>query len=446
MRNILLIGAGRSSSYLIGYFLDHAKEQDWRLTVADVSLQLAQDKTKNHPSGRAIAFDIHNEEQRIREISSADLVISMLPAHMHLPVAEECIRLKKSLATASYVSKEMQQLHVSAMKAGVALLNECGLDPGIDHMSAMKIMEEAKSDGWEIQSFKSYTGGLVAPESNDNPWGYKFSWNPRNVILAGQGTARFIENGKYRYLPYHRLFAEAEKIEVEGLGSFDGYANRDSLSYRPLYHLEKIPTMIRGTLRQSGFCSAWNVFVRLGYTDDTYSIDDASHLTYSQLTDALLPKAKSGETLKTRIAAMMNLNEESPEIRLVEWTGILDPVPLAMEKATPAQALQKLLEEKWKLSESDKDMIVMQHLFDLRNTSGKNSRLISNLVVKGENSTLTAMAKTVGLPLAIASKLILNGQIRSKGILVPVTREIYEPVLKELENYGIQFSESRVSS
>jgi len=441
MRNILLVGAGRSSSFLIKYFLDHAQEQDWKLTVADVSLDLAQGKTGNHPRGKAIAFDIHNEEQRNGEIEKADLVISMLPAHMHGAVAQSCVQKKKHLATASYVSKEMQQLHVLALKEGVALLNECGLDPGLDHMSAMKIIDKIKSGGGEIISFKSYCGGLVAPESNDNPWGYKFSWNPRNVILAGQGTAKYIENGVYRYLPYNRLFSETETIHVDGCGNFDGYANRDSLSYRPLYHLEKIPTMLRGTLRQSGFCKAWNILVRLGLTDDSYVIEDSAHLTYAQLVEAFLPAAPKNSSLKKRLAGFMGADENSEEVKLVEWTGVLENNPVALEHATPAQALQKLLEEKWKLKAEDKDMIVMQHIFEIKNTGEKTDTLKSELVVEGDDSHYTAMAKTVGLPLAIASKLILNGEIKSRGVLIPVTKEIYEPVLKELEKYGISFVE-----
>jgi len=442
MRSILLVGAGRSSSFLVRYFLDHAKEQDWNLTVADVSVESAREKTRNHTSSRAIAFDINNEQQRKEEIGKADLVISMLPANMHMPVAHACIEQKKHLATASYISKEMQQLHVQALKEGIVLLNECGLDPGIDHMSAMKIIDSIKSEGGEVTSFKSYCGGLVAPESNDNPWGYKFSWNPRNVILAGQGTARFIENGKYRYLPYSRVFTETEKINVDGYGTFDGYANRDSLSYRPMYHLDKIPTMIRGTLRQSGFCKAWNVFVQLGLTDDSYTIEDSMHMTYAQLVESLLPPPDKKSTLKSRVASFMNASEQSNEMNLVEWTGIFNDNAISIDHATPAQALQKLLEEKWKLKSSDNDMIVMQHLFEYRDKNSANKKLISSLVVKGDDAVYTAMAKTVGLPLAITSKLILNGAIKSRGVVVPVTKEIYEPVLKELETYKIVFAEA----
>lgn len=441
MRTILLIGAGRSSSSLIKYLLDHSAEQNWTVTVADVSIELARQKIAGHKNGNAIRFDISDEKKRWEEISKADLVISMLPAHMHLPVAEECIRQKKNLVTASYVSKEMQELDSEAKQSGIILLNECGLDPGIDHMSAMKIIDGIKSNGGEIISFKSYTGGLVAPESNDNPWGYKFSWNPRNVILAGQGTAKYINRNRYHYIPYNRLFTQVEQIHVEGFATFDGYANRDSLSYRKIYGLEKIPTMLRGTLRQQGFCKAWNVFVQLGLTDDSYVIEDSEHLTYRQLVEAFLPADVAGNSVASRLSLFMNVNENSEAIQKIIWTGILDDTPIGLKNATPAQILQHLLEQKWLLKDSDKDMIVMQHQFEIRNVKSEIRKITSSLVVKGENSVYTAMAKTVGLPLAIAAKLILNNKIKLKGVQVPVHKEIYEPVLNELKNFGIDFVE-----
>jgi len=442
MRSILLIGAGKSSSYLIKYLLDHSQQQQWALTVADVSLESAKKKIGNHENAKAIAFDITNAEQRKKEIAVADLVISLLPAHLHLEVAIECVQQKKHLVTASYITKEMQELHVEAIKNGTTLLNECGLDPGIDHMSAMKIIDEIKESG-EVVSFKSYTGGLVAPESNDNPWGYKFSWNPRNVILAGQGTAKYIEDGKYRYIPYNRLFTQTETITVDGLGQFDGYANRDSLAYRKIYQLNHVPTMLRGTLRQQGFCKAWNVFIQLGLTEDSYVIEDSEHLTYAQLVEAMLPTTNNGGLLKKRVANFCGFNENSAEMNMIERTGILNDTPIKMERATPAQILQKLLEEKWKLKDGDKDMIVMQHQFETRNKKQETRRITSSLIVVGEDQTYTAMAKTVGLPAAIAAKLILNKEIKSRGVLIPVLKEIYEPILKELESLGIVFKEVR---
>ncbi|MGZ4036169.1 MAG: saccharopine dehydrogenase C-terminal domain-containing protein, partial [Bacteroidia bacterium] len=257
MKNILVIGAGRSASSLIKYLLDNSAKENWNVTVGDVAIELVKQKTGEHPNARAIVFDIHNSGQREEEIKRADLVISMLPAAMHMEVAKDCVRFKKHLATASYVSKEMGELDAEAKLAGIILMNESGLDPGIDHASAMKVIDHIHEQGGELSSFQSFCGGLVAPEYNDNPWGYKFSWNPRNVVLAGQGTAQFIENGEYKYIPYNRLFTQICPVEVDGYGKFDAYANRDSLSYRKVYGISNIPTMLRGTLRMPGYCKAW---------------------------------------------------------------------------------------------------------------------------------------------------------------------------------------------
>jgi saccharopine dehydrogenase-like NADP-dependent oxidoreductase len=439
MKNILVIGAGRSSTSLINYLLNNAEKENWKVTVGDISLELVQQKIEKHKHALAIVFDINNDEQRKQEIQKADLVISMLPAFMHMSVAKDCVRYKKHMATASYVSPEMAELSKEAVAAGVILMNEIGLDPGIDHASAMKIIDEIHAEGGELTSFKSYCGGLVAPEYNDNPWGYKFTWNPRNVVLAGQGTAQFIDNGSYKYIPYNRLFTQTETIEVEGYGKFDGYANRDSLSYRKLYHIDSIPTMLRGTLRMPGFCKAWNVFVKLGLTDDTYKIEASDKLTYAQLLQAFLPKGAA--SLKDKLTAFMGEEIDQDIIQKLEWLGIMTDVKITRANASPAQLLQDLLEEKWKLQEHDKDMIVMQHQITYKTAKAAIKHITSSLVVTGDDPIHTAMAKTVGVPLAIASKLILQNKITVRGVVIPTTKEIYDPVLKELESFGVKFEE-----
>jgi len=438
MKTILIIGAGRSSSSLIRYLLDHAQQHDWQLRVGDVSKAAAEQKTGGHARASAFGLDIANVEQREEEILKADLVVSMLPAFMHGAVAQDCVRLGKHLVTASYVSDEMRALHEEAQGKNVLLLNEIGLDPGIDHMSAMQVIDRVKEEGGSFRAFYSYCGGLVAPESNDNPWGYKFSWNPRNVILAGQGTAQYIENGQYKYLPYSRLFSQAKTIEVEGWGKFDAYANRDSLSYRAPYGLETIPTMQRGTLRMPGYCRAWNALVQLGLTDDTFKIKNADQLSYAQLVEAFLP-AGTG-TIKKRLAEFLGEKENSEALQKMEWTGILSDEKIPLSEASPAQILQELLERKWLLKPGDKDMIVMQHEF-VYELKGKTHQLFSSLVVKGDDQVYTAMAKTVGLPAAIAVKLILTGKLKLSGVQIPTIKEIYEPVLGELGTLGIRFQE-----
>jgi saccharopine dehydrogenase-like NADP-dependent oxidoreductase len=462
MKNILVIGAGRSASSLIKYLLDHARQEGWKVTVGDVSLDLVKQKTGGHPHARPIAFDINNEQQREEEIKNADIVISMLPASMHLSVARDCVRFKKHLVTASYVSKEIRELDEEAKAAGIILMNETGLDPGIDHASAMKIIDAIKENGGEVVSFRSYCGGLVAPESNDNPWGYKFTWNPRNVILAGQGTAQYIELGEYKYIPYNRLFTQIETINVEGHGSFDGYANRDSLSYRKPYGLDNIPTMLRGTLRMPGYCRAWNAFVKLGLTDDTFKVE--SHITtYRQLLEAFLPIGNA--STRTKMRDFLEERDDSDVMQKLDWLGIFEDEPIELKDATPAQLLQEFLEKKWKLKEHDIDMIVMQHLFEyvpgpvLKATKGDaaataiellkpeygKKKITSSLVVKGEDQVYTAMAKTVGLPAAIVTKLILQGKINLTGVQIPTVKAIYEPLLGELESFGIRFEEKEVA-
>ena len=264
LKKIFVIGAGRSTASLIKYLLDNAATEGWEVVVGDLSLELAQRSIDGSEHASAIEFDVNNEIQRVGEIARADIVISMLPAHMHLSVARDCIALKKHMVTASYVSPEMRELDQLAKDAGVVLMNEIGVDPGVDHMSAMKVLDEIRDAGGKIDEFKSFTGGLVAPESDNNPWNYKFTWNPRNVVLAGQGgAARFLRKGKHKYIPYHRLFKRTISVEIQGYGKFEGYANRDSLKYRSVYGLEDIPTIYRGTLRRPGFCRAWDTFVRL---------------------------------------------------------------------------------------------------------------------------------------------------------------------------------------
>lgn len=438
MQNILVIGAGRSASSLINYLLTHSVKENWNVTVGDVSLELVKQKTVGHSNARAIQFDINNDAQREEEIKRADIVISMLPASMHMNVAKDCVKFKKHLATASYVSKEMKELNAEAKVAGIILMNEIGLDPGIDHASAMKVIDHIHEQGGELTSFQSFCGGLVAPECNDNPWGYKFSWNPRNVVLAGQGTAQFIEDGQYKYIPYNRLFTQICTIEMDGYGKFDAYANRDSLSYRKIYNLEKIPTMLRGTLRMPGYCKAWNVFVKLGLTDDSYKIEASDSLTYKQLLEAFLPQGK--QSVKEKLIAFMGNEMDAEVLSKIEWLGIMEDRKIRLKDATPAQILQDLLEEKWLLKENDKDMIVMQHEFEYT-LKGQSKKITSSLVVKGEDQTYTAMAKTVGLPLAISAKLILQGKIKARGVVIPTTKEIYEPVLSELETLGVKFVE-----
>lgn len=442
MQNILIIGAGRSSSFLIKYLLNNAPTFNWKITVADISLANAKNKIGNSTNAEAVEFNINDATQREKLINNAHIVISMLPAFMHMDVAHDCLRLGKHLATASYVSKEMEALHEEAKNKNLLFLNEIGLDPGIDHMSAMKLIDELKEKGANITSFKSYCGGLVAPESNDNPWGYKFSWNPRNVILAGQSTAQFFENNQLKFIPYNRLYTQTNSVEVDGLGKFDAYANRDSLSYRQPYGLENIPTILRGTLREHNYCKAWNVFVKLGLTDDTFVIENTNNLTYNDLIDSFLPN--NNQPTKAKLKQFMKDEWDGDIESKLEWLGLFSNEKIKLDKGTPAQLLQDLLEKKWLLKKEDKDMIVMQHQFEYE-LAGKKQQIFSSLIVKGEDDVYTAMAKTVGLPLAIAVKLILTDKIKIRGVQIPVIKAIYEPILQELESFDVIFHEKTIN-
>jgi len=363
----------------------------------------------------------------------------MLPAAFHQLVAGVCLEYLKPLVTASYVGKEIREMSAEVEAKGLLFLNELGVDPGIDHMSAMRIVDDIKSKGGKIISFKSRTGGLIAPESDNNPWNYKFTWNPRNVVLAGQGTSMFIRNNKYKYIPYHKLFSRLEHTYIEGAGDFEVYPNRDSLKYRSTYGLCDIPTMIRGTLRRPGFCEAWDVFVQLGITDDSYVIEDSIHMTYRQFINAFL-KYDPSLSVEEKIAGYLGLNQNGEIIKKIKWLGLFEDEFINLDKATPAMILLKKLKEKWSLDPGDKDMIVMEHVLDWE-LENKIRQTRSSLVVKGKSPEETAMAMTVGTPVGIAARLILNGTITVKGVQIPVTPEIYNPILDELENYGIKFIE-----
>jgi saccharopine dehydrogenase-like NADP-dependent oxidoreductase len=441
MRKILIIGAGRSASSLIKYLLDKSEVESLQLTIADLSEALANKKTGNHKNARAISFDVCNDEQRKQEIQQADIVISMLPAHLHIEVAKDCVFYKKSMITASYVSEEMKSLDFQAKENQIVLMNEIGLDPGIDHMSAMKIMDDIKSKGGKIILFESFCGGLVAPESDTNLWNYKFTWNPRNVVLAGQGgAAKFIQEGTYKYIPYHKLFRRTEFLEVEGFGRFEAYANRDSLKYREVYGLDAVDTCYRGTIRRVGFSKAWDVFVQLGMTDDTYIIDDSEHMSNRDFVNLFLPYHPT-DSVEIKFRHQLKIDQDD-----VIWDKLLEldlfskSVVTGLKNATPAQMLEKILSYKWTLQPEDKDMIVMYHKIGYE-INGEQKQIDSTMVCLGDDQTYTAMAKTVGLPVAIATLKILNGEIQTTGVQLPTAKEVYLPILEELEQYGVVFKE-----
>lgn len=445
MKHILLIGAGKSASSLIDYLKQKSDEENLQITIVDKNLDLAHKLVGSHPRFQLKNLNIFDDDLRAELIQNTDLLISMLPARLHLQLALDALKYGKHMVTASYISDELKALDEQVKEKQLVFMNEIGLDPGIDHMSAKRTIDNIKNQGGEMILFESFTGGLVAPESDDNLWHYKFTWNPRNVVLAGQGgAAKFLHAGKYKYIPYHKLFRRTEFLEIDSYGRFEAYPNRDSLKYQKIYGLESVKTLYRGTIRRVGFSRAWNVFVQLGMTDDSYVIEDSENMTKRDFINTFLPFRKNDSVeLKLRYYLKIDQDDEL-WLKLEELDLFDDSKKIGLKNATPAQMLQKILEEKWTLEQEDKDMIVMYHKFGYK-LNGEKKQIDSYLVVKGNDQTYTAMAKTVGLPVGISALKILRGEIKSYGVQLPVQADIYTSVLQELEHYGIQFIEKEVS-
>ena len=444
MKKILIIGAGRSASSLIKYLLDKSESENLYITIGDLSIDSAKEKIGNNPNAKALVLDIKNAQQRQNEIQKADIVISMLPANLHIEIAKDCIRYNKHMVTASYISDEMQALNEQAVEKNLIFMNEVGLDPGIDHMSAMKVINEIREKGGKMILFESFCGGLVAPESDSNLWNYKFTWAPRNVVLAGQGgMAKFIQEGKDKYIPYQKLFRRTEFLHVEDFGRFEAYANRDSLKYRKVYGLEDALTLYRGTIRRVGFSKAWNMFVQLGMTDDSFKMENSENMSNRDFINSFLPYHPTDSVeIKTRMA----LGLEQDDImwdKLVELDLFNKNKLVGIKNASPAEILQKILTDSWTLKPNDKDMIVMYHKFGYE-LNGKKHQIDSKMVCLGDDQTYTAMAKTVGLPVAMAALQILNGTIKTPGVQMPISKEVYLPILQELSNFGINFTETEM--
>ncbi len=445
MNHILIIGAGHSSSTLISYLINEGQKESWFVTVADLNIQNAKSKTENYSNAEAITFDISDTDSAEKVIAKADVVISMLPAFLHFEVAKICLKQKKHLLTASYNTEEMAALSAEAEQNDILILMEMGLDPGIDHMSAMRVIDKIRSEGNHLDTFETFTGGLLAPNGKDNPWNYKFTWNPRNVVLAGQGIVKFIQEGRFKYIPYSKLFRRTERIHIADHGYFEGYANRDSLKYRSVYGLEDVKTLYRGTLRRPGYCRAWDIFVQLGATDDSYQMEGVKDLTHRQFLNSFL-YFNPDDSIELKLAHYMGLEMDGEEMYMLRWLGMFDEEAVGIDKGTPAQILEHILKKKWTLSPDDRDMIVMYHKFIYKISGTTELREInSHMVVIGDDAEHTGMSKTVGLPLAIATKLLLQGKIKSRGVRVPTDALIYEPVLNELESVGIVFHENEFS-
>ncbi len=442
-KTILILGAGRSSSSLIQALLEKAEANQWKVAVGDMDVEMAQSKCYGHPRAEWFEIDSKDPNDRNERIAMADLVISMVPAFLHPEIASVAIEAGVPVITPSYVGPEMQALHERACEKGVLVLNEIGLDPGIDHLSAAQILDRIRKDGGKIKAFESYCGGLIAPDSDDNPWHYKFSWNPRNVILAGQaGAATFLEGGKHCMIPPHRVFKDARSIEVAGI-PYEGYPNRDSIAYEEKYGLKGVETLIRGTLRGDGYCSSWDVLVQLGCVRDDAEMHWLEGISWAVWMRSFLPARAAELSLRAAIQSVTGASEAC--LDRLEWLGLMrDDIGPARFNGTPAQIIQALLEDKWRLQPTDRDLVVMWHRFEYEQ-NGQTHEITSSLVLEGRDATYTAMSDTVGWPMALAAEAILKGEFKRVGVEVPLHRDYYDVLMPGLEAMGVRFKEEHRS-
>ena len=435
-QKILIIGAGKSATVLIQYLQQKAVENDWYILLADGDEVIAKNKWNNAPNGTALGIDIENNLDRQNLVQKADIVVSMLPAQLHFLVAKDCLQFGKPLFTASYVDDNMRSIAAEIESKQLLFLCEMGLDPGIDHMSAMAIIDEIHQKGGKITSFKSHCGGLVAPESDDNPWHYKISWNPRNIILAGKAGAIYLENGAIISKDYSTIFEQAPVVDLPGIGHLAFYPNRNSLSYIDTYHLHGVKDFVRTTLRYPAFCIGWNAIVQLHLTDETV-IDLAPKTTVKNWFESHIQQ-KGLEQILEKFT-------KDPAIKVqLEFIGLYEPTPIPSQFNSNASILQWLLEGKWKLTATDKDLVVMLHEIEY-SIGTRQFKLDSSMVLTGEDAINTAMATTVGLPLAMGVCAYLKGEIKMTGLHIPIDARIYQPILKSLAEEGIVFEETLTS-
>jgi saccharopine dehydrogenase (NADP+, L-glutamate forming) len=438
MKKVLVLGAGLVSRPLVRYLLD---QPDFHVTVASRTVSKAEALVGGHPQGSALPL-LANETAKLEKlVSEHDLAISLLPAPLHPVVAEMCVSHRKHMVTTSYVSPKMRALDEPARAAGITLLNEVGVDPGIDHMSAMRVIHGVEARGGKVVSFKSYCGGLPAPEANDNPWGYKFSWSPRGVCTAGKNAARYREGGKLVEIPGPELFANHHPVSVGGIGELEGYPNRDSLIYVELYGLEGIETMFRGTLRYPGWCACLKKVVELGLLDET-PVTYPPGTTFAKWLAGFI-QSRSTEGLREQVARHLKLDNGSNVLDRWEWLGLFsnDPLPIVGQQTTALDVLAARMEAKMQYKKGERDMLILLHRFVARFPGRPDEHISSTLIDFGQPDGDSSMARTVSLPAAVGTRLILTGAIREPGVHIPVRPEIYNPILDELATMGIRCEE-----
>lgn len=439
MQTVLIVGAGKSSSWAINYMLQNAGKR-WRVIVMDANEEQILDKLDKHPRGEAAVVDISNEQERQKYVQQADIVLSLMPHDLHILVAKDCLKFGKNLITSSYASDEMKALDEDVRKAGLLFMCEMGLDPGIDHMSAANLIQGIHRTAGIVTSFKSSCGGLMAPGSDDNPWQYKIAWNPKNIILAGKDGASWLENGRMHQIAYPEVFEQSKKEVVDPLGTLAYYPNRDSMKYRDIYQINDVKTLIRTTLRYPAFIKGWNYIIKAGLTEENDQID-AQEKTYAGWVAAKAGLPEDNNLIEN---FKQKFHVDGKTMKMLEWLRIFEPRLINKQKGiSSATILQGLLERRWKMEDEDKDMVVMQHQIEYERR-GKTNKVTSTMIAYGENKKFSAMAKTVGLPMGILARKILNNEIDTHslaGVHIPVMAEVFNPVLRELAKNGIEFVE-----
>jgi len=436
MKKVLILGAGLVAKPLVRYLLD---QPDLQVEVASRTVSKAEKLIDRHPRGVAKELNLKSEAALKDEVAKADVVISMVPYAFHPKVAEFCIGHKKHMVTTSYVSEAMKKLDQDAQKAGVLILNELGLDPGIDHMEAMRVIHEIHDKGGELLSFISFCGGLPAPEANTNPFGYKFSWSPTGVLLAGKNSAQYLQDGREVFIPAEKLFESYTLRAIEGLGVFEGYPNRNSLPYIELYGVPETKTMLRGTLRNIGWCETVRTMVRLGLLDQEEK--DWTGLTFAGFSRKLLNT--QAEDIKKEISERLGIPPGLAILRRLEWLGLFSDEPLPLQKGSALDIIGARMTRELAYAPGERDMIVLQHEFVASYPDSRQERVISTLIDFGIPAGDSSMARTVGLPAAIGTKLIIEGKIKETGVHIPVSPQIYQPILAELKTLNIAFNERR---
>ncbi len=441
-RNVLVLGAGQSSPFLIKYLLDNAEENNWFVTVGDRDLKLAQSRIKNHPRGLALRFDINDSEMRKSQISKADVVVNMLAPMFQEMVALECVHHNSHMISVSYEGRRIRDLETDAQRKGLLILTEIGLDPGIDHMAAAAMIDTIREKEGVVKSFESYGGGLPALDSLINPLKYVISWNPRNVVMAGESGAQYLKNGKIKIIPHHYVFLHSWNMDVDGLGVMEAYPNRDSLNYKSLYGFENADTVIRGTLRYPGWSETWFQIVRLGLPNEEQIIPNLKSYSWAELTEMFLPMQTSGATIEARTANYLGLSPTGTIMSNLRWLGLFSTEKIGVDVETSTEAMTHLINTKLKLTADARDMVVLVHRMLVEYaTDNKKELYTASMIYNGERGGYTAMSKTVGLPAAIVAKLLMRHELPLTGCHIPTHPAIYQPVLSELKEYGITFSE-----